>query len=413
MSYITFSIYWLALSMVANSLHPIILPTLVGKLAPLDSKATYLGFLTFAGLVVAILVQPLMGGLSDRCTSRWGRRRPFILVGTLLALFFLVAIASASSYWALLAGVLLLQFASNTAQGPYQALLPDLVPEERRGRASAVKGLSELLGGVIGTPIAAYLIHEREGNLAIGFTMLVLLPAMLITLFAIREEPLKEVPREPLKIGFLSSFKVDIRNHPDFIWWLLNRFLLLLGLTGVQAFALYFIEDTFSLPNPARATSHLTVIVGLGILITIIPAGHLGDRLGHKPLLVIAGLGGTVGVFLLALLRSYAKVLTAGVLIGSSFGLFISASWALVTKLVPQKEAGRYLGFTNLATAGGSAAARLEGPLIDFFNSRSPGQGYTALFLANGFFVLLSTLAILKVRESAAAQIPCPNPPCS
>jgi len=80
---------------------------------------------------------------------------------------------------------------------------------------------------------------------------------------------------------------------------------------------------------------------------------------------------------------------------------------------VPQKEAGRYLGLTNLATAGGSAAARLEGPLIDFFNSRSPGQGYTALFLVNGLFVLLSTLAILKVRESAAAQIPCSNPPRS
>lgn len=89
MNYITFSVFWFALSVVANNLHAVILPTLVGKLVPRELKATYLGFLAFAGLVVAMLVQPLMGGLSDRCTSRWGRRRPFILVGTLLALLFL------------------------------------------------------------------------------------------------------------------------------------------------------------------------------------------------------------------------------------------------------------------------------------------------------------------------------------
>lgn len=120
-----------------------------------------------------------------------------------------------------------------------------------------------------------------------------------------------------------------------------------------------------------------------------------------------------MGLLLLSLAQSYTKVLACSILIGFSFGLFVSASWALVTKLVPQKEAGRYLGLTSLATAGGSAAARLEGPIIAFFNSRSPDQGYTVLFLVNRLLLLRTTLAILRVRESAAAQIPCPNPPHS
>lgn len=131
--------------------------------------------------------------------------------------------------------------------------------------------------------------------MAIGFIILVLLVAMLITLLTVREEPMKEAPAEPLKAALLGSFKVHVRRYPDFVCWLLNRLLLLAGLTAIQAFALYFIEDVLKFPNPAKVTGHLAAIVGLSILIAILPAGYLGDRLGHKPLLVISGLGGDGG----------------------------------------------------------------------------------------------------------------------
>jgi len=139
--YITYNIYWLGLNMATGSLTPIILPFLVAQFVGPTLKGTYLGMLRSAGLVVAILVQPMAGALSDRSTLRWGRRRPFIFVGTMLDLVFLLVIAIAGNYWLLFAAVLLLQFSSNLAHGALQGIIPDLVPEEQRGRASGVKAV--------------------------------------------------------------------------------------------------------------------------------------------------------------------------------------------------------------------------------------------------------------------------------
>ncbi|MFQ6116861.1 MAG: hypothetical protein ACE5LQ_01195, partial [Candidatus Bipolaricaulia bacterium] len=81
------------------------------------------------------------------------------------------------------------------------------------------------------------------------------------------------------------------------------------------------------------------------------------------------------------------------------------ANWALATDLIPKAEAGKYLGLTNLATAGGGAIARLGGPLIDFFNARQPGQGYVVLFIFTCFLFLLGTAVLTKVREIRISQL--------
>ncbi|MFQ6015139.1 MAG: MFS transporter [Anaerolineae bacterium] len=404
LDYITLNIYWLSLNVASNSLHPIILPVMVQELVPAALKATYLGFLTFAGLVVAIVVQPVMGTISDRSTLRWGRRRPFIVAGTLLDLVFLIVIALAGNYWILLAGLLLLQFASNTAHGPLQGLIPDLVPKEQRGTASGVKGLIEIMGAIVASLAAGYLVGQGQMLWAIGLIMVVFLGAMLITVLTVHEERWGGVPEKPLWATVLGTFNIDIRRYPDYLWWLVNRFLFFTGLTSIQTFLLYFIEDVVGLPNPAQATGNLVAVLGLAILVIVFPAGYLADRVGRKPLLILAGLGATVGGLLFLSARSYGDLLLYGGIIGLSAGVFISAGWALATDLVPQEEAGRYLGVSNLATAGGSAVARLGGPFIDFFNARQAGLGYTVVFAANGLCFLLATLALLKVREVRAKE---------
>ena len=122
--YITINIYWLAQGMESATLTPIVLPLLVLRFVPADMKNTFYGALRAAGLVVAILVQPAFGLLSDRSTSRWGRRRPFIAAGTLLCILLLTFVGLASSYWSLFLAVLLLQFASNVSHGAFR-LAPD------------------------------------------------------------------------------------------------------------------------------------------------------------------------------------------------------------------------------------------------------------------------------------------------
>jgi len=115
--HIAISIYWFAQSMDSATMTPIVLPLLVMSFVPAELKNTFYGILRAAGLIVAIIVQPAAGLLSDRSASRWGRRRPFIIIGTVLCIVCMVVIGLANSYLMLLAGVLLLQVATNISHG--------------------------------------------------------------------------------------------------------------------------------------------------------------------------------------------------------------------------------------------------------------------------------------------------------
>jgi MFS family permease len=150
-----------------------------------------------AGLVIAMLVQPAAGLLSDRSTSRFGRRRPYILLGALLDCLFLAAIALSWNYWALLVSVLLIQFSSNISHGPLQGLIPDLVPEDQRGRASAIKSVMELLPLILVGLTIAKLVGAGHLDWAIFATGASLLVVTLITVIFVKETPLKEKPTTP------------------------------------------------------------------------------------------------------------------------------------------------------------------------------------------------------------------------
>src|SRR5512146_1123035 len=138
--------YWVGLSFMWNSLHPIILPAVLLNYVPDAQKNTYLGLLTFAGLFIAMLVQPVSGALSDQWSSRWGRRRPLIALGTLFDLVFLALLGLAAGVPGLAVGYIGLQVSSNIAHGPLQGLLPDRVPPAQLGSASGLKNLFDMAG---------------------------------------------------------------------------------------------------------------------------------------------------------------------------------------------------------------------------------------------------------------------------
>src|SRR5438128_8088324 len=138
-------------------------------------------FLKSLGTLVAIVWQPIVGGISDRTVTRWGRRRPFIASGTAGDVLFLIGIALAGNYWWLVVFYFLLQFASNTAQSPYQGLLPDVVPPEQRGDASGYYGVANLVGIASGTVGAGLLLAQFGRVAAIASIAAVLLTTMLAT----------------------------------------------------------------------------------------------------------------------------------------------------------------------------------------------------------------------------------------
>ena len=398
--YFNMNVYWFGLAFMWNSLHPIILPAVLLNFVPENLKNTYLGGLTFLGLILAMIVQPIAGAISDRTTFRWGRRRPYILIGTLFDFVFLAVLGLAGNYWVLFAGYILLQTSSNVAHGPAQGFIPDLVPEDRRGIAAGVKNLADMGGLVAASLVAGNLMGRQNPGPAFVVIGLLLLATMLITLFGVKEEPLVEKRAKSLSQTFAQKVRdtlsIDARRYPDYLWLIASRFFILLGIYAVQSFAQYFISDVLKATNPAQVTGNLMFSIGIALMALVFPAGYLSDRIGRKRLNVFAGLLGAVGIFLLLFATDYTRLMIFGTIIGAATGIFLSVNWALATDLIPKGEAGKYLGFSNLATAGAGAASRLGGPLIDLFNARQPGQGYSVLF-ALACLSLLAGTALLAI----------------
>ncbi len=169
--YVKITLFGFALTALWQSLHSIILPLRLLDFVPEAQKNTYLGLLTLSGLLLAMFIQPIAGAVSDRSDFRWGRRRPYILVGGIIALLLIPGLGLANTYAAIFAVYCLLQVASNIAQGPYQAFIPELVPADKKGRASGVKGLLEITGGMTLVYLSSIFMDRYfagEGNLAYG-----------------------------------------------------------------------------------------------------------------------------------------------------------------------------------------------------------------------------------------------------
>ncbi len=107
-----------------------------------------------------------------------------------------------------------------------------------------------------------------------------------------------------------------------------------------------------------------------------------------------------MGCLLLLATRTPGLLLVFGAVLGAGIGLFLTANWALATELAPEAEAGKFLGLTNLATAGSGALGRLQGPVIDGLNAAAPGAwwGYAELFVFGAVCVLISAWLLRRVR---------------
>ncbi len=405
------TLFSLALGVVSNTLEPAVLGHKVLELVP-EQKNTALGFVTFAGLIVAVAWQPIVGAWSDRTRSPWGRRAPYFIAGTVLVAGCLYAIALAPSFGVVVAGVLLIQLASNTVQGPWQALIPDQVPAGQRGAASGLKAAFDILAFVVGRQVSGRLVAAGSVVGAVSAASGLFVVALVLTLAAARERPagLPPAPHQPA-IGTLArSFSVDWKAHPAFAWWFVNRFLFWGGFIALNTFLLFYMIDVVQMgeAEAQRFVGNMSTVIGLVLLVVTLPSGWLADRVGRRPLVALAGLIAAAGTGMVLVVRTPGLITAAGAIIGLGVGIFLSANWALVTDLVPEAEAARYLGIANIATAGGSAVARLlGGALIDPINRvmGSTSAGYLSLYGLTLVAFLLGTVAILRLPSRAAEAV--------
>jgi MFS family permease len=305
--HLTLNAYWFGVSLMWNALHPIVLPVLVLAFAPESAKNTSYGLLTFAGLVVAALVQPISGSLSDGTQHHLGRRRPWILAGTAASLLCLTGLAVARSFWAIAGAYVLLQCCSNIAHGPAQGLMRDAVPSGHRGPAAGAKQLFDMLAVIIAATFAGRLMDDGVRDAA---SMMALIAGVLVVFTAVTtltvHEPTATAhagPIRSLREHLAALAQIDYGQHRDYLRLLAARFCVLLGTYAVQSFGLFYFRDVLQVASASRATSGLMAAVAVSIMVTALPAGSLSERWGRKRPLVIAcaltgvGLAGQIGIW--------------------------------------------------------------------------------------------------------------------
>ncbi len=405
--------YWVGLSFMWNGLHVILLPAILLKIAPEHLKNTYLGLLTFGGLIIAMVVQPISGAISDRWRSAWGRRRPLAVLGTAFDLIFLTWLAGAGELGWLIVGYLGLQFSSNIAHGPLQGLLPDQTPREQLGQASGFKNFMDMWGLILASLILGRVFNPQADNswAPMALIMGMLIIGATITFVGVREKPsnLPSQPDDAINRGtFIQAVqplrdlrRIDWKVHRAFGWLIASRFFYLTAIYGIQVFAQYYLRDVLAAENPVKLTGDLLATITIALVLFALLGGWLGDRFGHRKMAYAASGIGALGCLLLLFARTPSTVLAFGSVLGIGIGLFLTANWALLNEHAPAAEAGMFMGLTNLATAGSGAVGRLEGPLIDALNNLNPGawMGYSGLFITGAICILISAFLLLRVER--------------
>ena len=419
--------YWLAINILWGALGISLLPVLMvdlvchGESACLSptailpgltvGKGTAEAIIVNLGVIVAILVQPTVAAISDHTTSRIGRRKPFILVGTLFDMAFLVGFYLAGAWIGLLVFYCLLQFSSNFAQGPFQGYMPDLVPAKQVGLASGLMGLMILIGVGGGAMLVAVASALGNARAVVFPIMAVELATMLLTVTRVRDgrQGIPRAGRSWLAVA-RSAWGTDILRERSYVWLLGSRLFFLMTGTTLTATAFFYMQDSFSLGRqPALDLAFVAgaLIIAFGALATV-PSGRLSGRIGRKRTIYGSAVIGAIGMALLVTAPTTGFALAFAVPVGVASGIFLAVDWALMTDIIPKAESGRYMGISNVVTgSAGAIAAAAALVLVDVGNhSLGTGAGPRLAFAVACSYYLIGSLLLTRVDERRREDAP-------
>jgi len=403
---IRISLYWLGLTAIDGAVGLFIQNRVnFGPFAvdPLE-VGRVLFLLSIPVAVISILVQPTVGSISDYTVSRWGRRKPYIVIGSVLDVVFLVGIATSNTILMLGAFAALLSVSTNIARGPFQGYVPDLVPEQQVGLASAMVGLMQILGNVTGFVLVTAAVLMGQIEVAIFVVALVELVTMAAVVLRVGEgQPPK--PRNGKSWGTIARevWGTDVLKERSYVWLLASRFFFLMGGAVLVNLILTYLKQTHNLGEDAANSTNLVMLVTIVIanVIAIIPSARISDRIGRKPVIYASCAIGFIGIVLAALAPAVPLAIVGGALFGASAGTFLAVDWALMTDIIPKASSGRYMGLSNVATTSSTViAVATAGLLLDTVNINfGLGLGPRAAYLLGGAYYVIAALTLRPVVE--------------
>jgi MFS family permease len=383
-----------AIFLIWGAVPGILLPAQITGLDPAN-KVVNLAIVATVGSFAAMLAQPIAGQVSDRTRSRFGRRAPWIIIGSLAGGLALVGLAFAGTFVGILIAMTLVQITFNFAQGPLSAVMPDRVPIARRGTFSALSGIGLMVGALGGSIIGSMFLH----SIALGYVIFAVFSLVTLSLFVILNPDYssKELPREPFNVvEFLRTFWVNPVKHPDFFWAFTGRLLLYTGYFTVTGYQFFILTDYLGVKDPATVIPLLGILSLVGILVSTVVAGPLSDKVGRRKPFIF---GSSVFVGLAMLIPIISPTIEAWMLMtfisGFGFGMFQAVDTALMSQVLPSaKSFAKDLGVVNIAaTLPQMLAPAVAGAIVLTF-------GYVGLFPVGIVLSVFGAFAVLPIKAS-------------
>ena len=357
-------------------------------------KEAILSLVTACGAAVSLVANPLFGALSDRTTSRFGRRAPWVLAGAVLATAALLAMSFSAAVALMVLFWCLVQLGANAAYAAITAAVPDRVPVVQRGGVGGLAAMGQTLGILTGAVFGAVV----SGNFMVGYWLCAaaLLLSVLPYLFHRDDPALPGDANARFRIaGFLRGFWISPVRYPDFAWAWLTRFLVNVGNQLTIVYLLFFLRDVIGHEDPAAGVLVLTGIYAVMVMITAVVAGPWSDRVGRRKPFVI-GSSATIAMAgaVMAFFPVWPGALAGAAVLGIGFGAYLAVDFALLTQVLPfAVSRGRDMGVINVA----NSLPQVVAPTLALVAVTYWG-GYRALFLTAAVIGLLGAVFVVKIK---------------
>lgn len=431
--HVSLSALWLGLNSVSAALLPVVLPVQIllfirsGAVGNAE-QAEFLGWLSALGAVIALLAPPLVGALSDRARSALGRRRPFILLGVVIAIGGAWAMAVAGGLTELIVAFLVLNLGVNVTTGGYQGLLPDITPQRQRGAASGYLGLMTILGNIGSLALAGVLLAsvtsvssssaiQRGARIFYGATALTLAITAFITIVWTHEPPAPVEPARPVTASvtqrppraqrWLSAQRalwLAPWKNWNFTWVFLTRAFVMMGLTLFLTFIEYYFAQVAGVTSFVAATAAVAGLALLGAVLSALALGILSDHINRTLLVGVASALMAFPALVFVVAPTQVPLWPLGIIFGLGYGAYTSVDWALAVDSLPtQASAGKDLGLWSAASTLPAilAPALGAGTIVLIENIyHTTALGYQATFALAAVFLALGAICVTFIRSA-------------
>ena len=385
----------------------------------------FIGVIMTFDNIFGVIFQPTFGKLSDRCRSKLGKRRPFIVYGapTSALLFALIPwVALSNSLPATMVCIILFVFSMSLWRAPAVALMPALTPSHLRSEGNAIinlmGGVGSVIGMVAGTLVSAIYLAvtsvkvtaENEQFTSFPYVFLLGAVVMVIGMLVVRiwvkepssleevaannqyadEKAAKKAEKEARKAEKLSK-----GERKSLIFMLGGLFFLFCGTNAITTFFALFAEEVLG-----KSTGEATIMTTLFAVCSAaaaIPAGKMGKKIGRKKTILI-GLTVFMAVFLLYVLTQNMTLIWVALILGGFANMFITVNTLpLVLDIGGIEKVGTFTGYYYTATFSAQIASPIIYGIVRMFTG-----SYMSLFVYSPIMFILSILCILFVKHGEA-----------